>query len=470
MDSTAVHCKPAFHLAVAAAKVRFTLGGRREGTRMMAFDQQLTRRQWLGGAALAGAALGWPRLALAQNAAAWPHVEELIQSYVDGRKVANMVAPLGWGQHAPDVLADGTLALGSTLSANVDSLYRWYSMTKPITGMAAMILVGEGKLALDQPLYEIIPAFRTMQVQKVYDGPITPGDLEPAVRAITIRMLLTHTSGLGYALIQKGPIRKAFLDNGIIPGVATKLPIPQLHVGKSVHGLAEFADAIARMPLVYQPGVHWSYSAGLDVTGRVIEVVSGQPFDTFLQDRIFGPTGMTSTWFQVPRGDAARLTTNYAVTGDLLLPIDGPANSIFLDPPTVLLGGAGLVGSPRDYDRFLRMLAGYGKIDGKQVMSEAAVRMGTSNLLPDTVRPVPGGNPLMDVERYGFGAGGRVGKGADAGTYGWAGAAGTIGFVDMRLGLRGGLFTQYMPAEDYPLDKTFPGAVAADVLAHKAAA
>jgi CubicO group peptidase (beta-lactamase class C family) len=204
--------------------------------------------------------------------------------------------------------------------------------------------------------------------------------------------------------------------------------------------------------------------------GRVIEVVSGQAFDAFLRDRIFRPSGMTSTWFQVPGSEASRLTTNYGITRDLLVPIDMPANSVFLDPPPVLLGGAGLVGSPRDYDRFLRMLAGYGAIDGKRVMSEAAVRMGTSNLMPDTVRPVPGGNPIMDVERYGFGAGARVGRGAEAGIYGWAGAAGTIGFVDMRRSLRGGLFTQYMPAEDYPLDKTFPAAVALDVLSRKAAA
>ena len=441
---------------------------------MMAFDAQLSRRQWLGGAALAGAsaAMGIPRIASAQDAtAAWPHVEQLVQSYVGGRKVANMVAPLGWGQQSAEVLADGTLALGGTRPAGMDSLYRLYSMTKPITGMAAMILIDEGKLALDQPLYEIIPAFKSMQVQKVYDGPITPDNLEPAKRPITIRMLLTHSSGLGYQIIQKGPISKAFLERGIIPGVATKLPIPELHVGNSVQGLAEFADAIAQMPLVWQPGTRWSYSAGLDVMGRVIEIVSGQLFDAFLQDRILGPTGMTSTWFQVPKGEAARLTTNYIVTGQLLVPIDGPANSIFLDPPTVLLGGAGLVGSAGDYDRFLRMLAGYGTIDGRRVMSEAAVRMGTSNLLPDGVQStVAGASVGFDTTRYGFGAGGRVGKGVQAGTYGWAGAAGTIAFVDMRRGLRGGLYTQFMPDGVYPLHEAFPDAVAADVISRKAAA
>ncbi|HEY7807284.1 MAG TPA: serine hydrolase domain-containing protein [Croceibacterium sp.] len=440
--------------------------------RMTPFDVQLSRRQWLGGAAIAGVTLGWPGLSRAQDSAAeWPHVEQLIQSYVGGHKVANMVAPLGWGQQAPAVLAQGTLALGGTQPASADSLYRWYSMTKPITGMAAMILIDEGKLALDQPLHEIIPAFKSMQVQKAYDGPITPDNLEPATRPITIRMLLTHTSGLGYAIIQKGPLRKAYLDRGIVPAFASKLPIPELHIDKSVDGLAEFADAIAQMPLVYQPGTRWSYSAGLDVMGRVIEVVSGQAFDAFLQQRIFGPTGMTSTWFQVPRSEVARLTTNYAVVNDLLVPIDMPANSIFLDPPPVKLGGGGLAGSPRDYDRFLQMLAGYGSIDGKRVMSEAAVRMGTSNLMPESAQSsAPGSEVSFDAQRYGFGAGGRVGKGAETGIYGWAGAAGTIGFVDMRRGLRGGLFAQFMPDSAYPLHTGFPAAVAADVVSRKAAA
>jgi CubicO group peptidase (beta-lactamase class C family) len=256
-----------------------------------------------------------------------------------------------------------------------------------------------------------------------------------------------------------------------VPAFASKLPIPELHIDKSVHGLAAFASAIARMPLVYLPGTRWSYSAGLDVMGRVIEVVSGQPFDTFLRDQIFGPTGMTSTWFQVPRSEASRLTTNYGIAGGLLVPIDMPANSIYLDPPPVLLGGGGLVGSPRDYDRFLQMLAGYGSIDGKRVMSEAAVRMGTSNLLPGTAQSsAPGAVVSFDIQRYGFGAGGRVGKGAEAGVYGWAGAAGTIGFVDVRRGLRGGLYTQYMPDTAYPLTQSFPAAVLADVAALKTAA
>jgi CubicO group peptidase (beta-lactamase class C family) len=174
---------------------------------------------------------------------------------------------------------------------------------------------------------------------------------------------------------------------------------------------------------------------------------------------------MTSTFFQVPASERGRLTTNYFKLGELLAPIDVPENSVFLDKPAFPFGGAGLVSSPRDYDRFLRMLVGLGEFDGKRVMSEAAVRLGTSNLLPDTVRQAPGGGLELDLARYGFGAGGRVGKGAEEGIYGWAGAAGTIGFADVRRGIRGGLFTQYMPADIYPLQAEFPAAVTRDVAA-----
>jgi len=147
-----------------------------------------------------------------------------------------------------------------------------------------------------------------------------------------------------------------------------------------------------------------------------------------------------------------------------LLPIDPPSASIYLDEPAFPFGGAGLVSSPRDYDRFLAMLAGYGTIDGRRVMGEAAVRMGTSNLLPDTMDPAD-----EFARQWGFGAGGRVGLPGTPGqgTYGWGGAAGTIGFVDMASGLRAGLFTQYMPSQAYPLYEEFPAAVTKDVAFQK---
>jgi CubicO group peptidase (beta-lactamase class C family) len=434
----------------------------------MEFSQtvRFTRRQYIAGTAALGAGIALGELPLmAQPAAGWSGVRQLVSRYVEGGRVANMVATLGFGRTELTVIAAGVDGFTGPRKSDARSIYRIYSMTKPITGMAAMMLIDEGRLDLDQPLYDILPRYRDMQVQKVYDGPITPGNLEPAARPITVRHLLTHTSGLGYNIVQSGPLSQAYLDRGIVPGLFTRLQVlPQLRA-TPVGSLELFADRLADMPLVYQPGTRWSYSMGLDVMGRVIEVVSGQPFDRFLRERFFDPLGMGDTGFQVLRADAARMTTSYFLLGGRLLPIDLGSSSIYLDKPPFPFGGAGLVSTPADYDRFLEMLLGYGEIDGRRIMTERAVRLGTSDLLPDTLLP----QDEYASGEWGFGAGGRVGRGEQAGVYGWAGAAGTIGFVHFPLGLRAGLYTQYMPQDAYPLIEEFPAALRADLAARLAA-
>jgi CubicO group peptidase (beta-lactamase class C family) len=420
----------------------------------------LTRRQWLGGTAALGAGAALPALsAWAREPDAWPNVTRLIASYVDSRKVSGMVATLGLGQAEPTVIAAGVDSFTVPRRSDADSLYRIYSMTKPITGMAAMMLIDEGKLGLDQPLYEILPKFRQMQVQKVYDGPITAENLEPAVGPITIRQMLTHTAGIGYGVVQSGPIAEGFRNRGVVPGLVTRLQALPVFRGTPVQGLETFADRLAEFPLVYQPGTKWSYSMAFDLMGRVIEVVSGQPFERFLQERFFDPLGMNDTHFQVPRAKADRMTTSYFLYNGNLVPIDLGNNSIYFDEPPFPFGGAGLVSRPRDYDKFLEMLLNHGEFEGKRVMSERAVRLGTSNLLPDTL--APGGE--YEGGRWDYGAGGRVGKGENAGAYGWAGAAGTLGFVHHPLNLRAGLYTQYMPSMAYPLIDEFPAAIRADL-------
>jgi CubicO group peptidase (beta-lactamase class C family) len=418
------------------------------------------------GAALLGAGTAFPRMAFANAVAEarYPHVTAFIDGYVVSGKLPGMIAALGWGSsEAPMDVARGTGTTCSAVPLNMDSLFRIYSMSKPITGMAAMMLVDEGKLSLDQPLSDILPKFARMQVQVTPDGSIT--DLRPAKTAITVRQLLTHSAGLGYPLVQKGPIKDAYERAGVIAGRVGRIPIPGLATSSPLDSLAMFADHLAALPLVYEPGTRWSYSCGLDLMGRVIEVASGQPFDAFLQSRLFDPLGMTSTWFRVPQSQRARLTTNYGVLGTMTVPLDRAEDSVFLDPPGLLLGGAGLVSSPRDYDRFLSMLLGFGRVGKTRVMSEAAVRMGISNLLDPAV--VTAGTTVAGA---GFGAGGRVGLGPDLGTFGWGGAAGTIAFVNTRLGNRAGLYTQFMPMEAYPVHKEFPKAVVADLLKTKAAA
>ena len=432
---------------------------------MHGLDRTLSRRGLIRGAGwLAAGAAFAPRLAFASAAdeARYPNVTRMIDDYVSSGRLAGMVAALGWGAASPVEIARGVESQADAVPVGLDSLFRIYSMTKPITGMAAMILIDEGKLKLDQPIADILPKFAKMQVQVTPDGSVV--DLKAATTPITVRHLLTHTAGLGYSIVQKGPIKRAYEAAGIVPGQVSRVPIPGEPDARPAPSLAEFADRLADLPLVYEPGTRWSYSVGLDLLGRVIEVVSGQPFDRFLAERILGPVGMTSTWFRVPASEVGRLTTNYGVLGKLVVPIDPARSSVYLDQPPFPFGGAGLVSSPRDYDRFLAMLLGYGVIGGKRVMSEAAVRMGTSNLLTPTVD-----TSSSLIAGAGFGAGGRVGLGGDAGTFGWAGAAGTIGFINYRVGNRASLYTQYMPSDAYPVHSEFPKAVIADLRVKAAA-
>jgi CubicO group peptidase (beta-lactamase class C family) len=427
----------------------------------------LPRREMLrlgiGGGLSLGAAGLLPGIARAVTpagdlaAAAMPRVAEVVAKWVGTGKLPGIVADLGFVGHDTLYLARGTEGFTSPAPMTADSLFRIYSMTKPITGMAAMILVDEGKLKLDQPLADILPAYAHMTVQNTYDGSLT--DVRPAKNPITIRNLLTHTSGLGYAIIQQGPLHQAMVEQGIVAGAVSRKSIPGLDRGKAAPTLAAFADRLATLPLVYEPNTKWSYSLGLDLMGRVIEVVSGQPFDAFLQARLFAPLGMTSTFFQVPASEAGRLTTNHAVADKLLIPIDVGSDSVFLDKPPFPFGGSGLVSSPRDYDKFQQMLTGYGLFQGRRVMSEAAVRLGTSNLLP----PGVGGPDFFPGSL--FGAGGRVGTGRDEGIFGWAGAAGTLAEVNLNYGLRFGFYAQFMPPTALPILQDYATALRADITA-----
>ena len=425
-------------------------------------EHAIDRRMMLRLGAMAGlGAAAMPRLAWASaQPDLAPNLRAMVARWVDSGQVPGLVASLGLPGRPTEFIVRGAEGFTDADPMSADSIFRIYSMTKPITGMAAMMLIDEGKLGLDQPVADFIPAYADMQVQVTPDGSIT--DLRPAQTQITIRHLLTHTAGLAYSIIQKGPILAMMIERGLLPGRVTKLPIPMLGLGPNprVESLAAFAEGMAEVPLVYEPGTKYSYSVSLDVLGRVIEIASGQPFDVFLQEKFFDPLGMASTGFVVRRNDAHRLVTNYAVLDSKLLPIDGPDDSIYLDQPEFPFGGAGLVSTPRDYDRFLAMLAGRGALDGVRVMSEAAVRMGTGNLLPDGVEGKTG---FGNVSHYG--AGGRVGIGDEAGVFGWAGAAATVGMVDMIHGLRSQIYAQFMPPDALDLLPEFQTALREDIRA-----
>ncbi|MEO1047507.1 MAG: serine hydrolase domain-containing protein [Pseudomonadota bacterium] len=424
---------------------------------------EISRRSlFRGGAYLAGAAalsgLPFGRQLFAHDVAeSWPNVAALANKYVSEKKVANMFLTFGWNQedHA-HTAGGGTLSIGGGDEVDENTLYRIYSMTKPITGMAIMMLIDEGKLGLDMPVSEVLPKFKDMQVLVDPEGPLE--NTVPAEREITIRQLLTHTSGLGYQIISKGPLLDAYNENGLVGGRVSRMTLPGFPDVTPAPGLEVWTDRLAELPLMYQPATKWSYSCSIDLLGRVIEVASGMEYEAFLKQRLFDPLGMTSTWLTVPESEKGRLTDNYGVLGATVLPIDPGANSIYLDKPFVPSGGGGLVSSPKDYDRFLRMLLGYGKLGNERVMGENAVRVGISDLIPKTVDKT---GSWMANE--GHGAGGR----SVNGTFGWGGAAGTLGAVDYKLGLRTALWTQYMPSDSYPIRDEYLTALEADIKSMK---
>jgi CubicO group peptidase (beta-lactamase class C family) len=424
-------------------------------------NMMVSRRAMLGGLALAGgfAATARPAFALADSGPAFPATRALLTGVVERKELPGTLATIGRGIAAPNIIAVGTIAQDGAVAVDENSLWRIYSMTKPVTGIAAMMLVDQGKLRLDQPIAEILPAFANMQVQVTPDGSIT--ELRPAKTQITVRHLLTHTAGLGYTIVQKGPIKDAYVENGILPAKVSKLPLPGIETKPTAPSLAEFADRLAKLPLVYEPGTKWSYSVSLDLLGRVIELASGMPFDRFLQEQMFDPLGMKSSFFQVPGTEVARFTTNYFRMSGALIPIDPAASSIYLDKPEFAFGGAGLVTSALDFDRFLMMLAGKGAVGTTRLMSEAAAMLAMSNLFPEGID-----TKGTFIDGHGFGAGGRVsmpGSPGGPGTFGWGGAAGTIAFVNPLNGIRGAGYAQYMPTESLDFQSKLPEAILKDL-------
>jgi CubicO group peptidase (beta-lactamase class C family) len=402
-----------------------------------------SRRSFLGVAGFGALATMLPAPAWSFLAQEYPTLKKNIEAYIAGKKASGIVASIGRGLAAPDVINMGTIAFDSKTPVDMDTLFRVYSMTKPVTGIAAMILIEDGKMKLDQPIADFLPEFKDM---RVLTNPESSMDSVPAKTQITVRHLLTHTAGLSYTISAKGPLLKAYFENGITPAVVSKTPIPGTPPSAPTPDLKTFAERLAKLPLVAEPGTKWHYSVSLDLLGRVIEVASGMDFEAFLQKRLFNPLKMTSSYFQVPQSEAKRLATNYAVFNGNLLPFDPGPSSIYLEKPAFAFGGAGLACSTRDYDRFLMMLLNSGSLDGVRVMSKKTTTLAMSNLLPvgtDTK------GTFVDGEH--FGAGGRVGVGPLAGSFGWSGAAGTTGFVHTKKKMRGIGMIQYMPsnAQDF---------------------
>jgi len=307
-----------------------------------------------------------------------------------------------------------------------DSIFRVYSMTKPWTSLAAMMLVEDGKIQLPDPVSKFLPAFKGLNVSVATPHAMeqTTYELVPAAREPTIQDLLRHTSGVAYDFVTRNvPVKEAYEKSGLN---AIGLDI------RDKMTAAEFVERLAKAPLASQPGTQWEYSLSTALLGRVVEAVSGQPLSKFLEERLFEPLAMTDSGFMVPNEKAGRIAQPFLPHAFTMFdPTVPPAND---------LGGEGGMSTAMDYLRFSQMLLDGGKLGGTQVVSRSTIALMTSDHLgarPSS--PVGPGELLLGVPGYTFGLGFAVRTGAgtaglpgSAGEYMWGGAGGTYFWVDPR--------------------------------------
>ena len=326
-----------------------------------------------------------------------------------------------------------------------ETIHRIYSMTKPLTSVAIMMLYEEGRFQLDDPITRFLPGFANQRV--CIGGARGKIETTPALRDITFRDLLTHCSGLTYGFMQASPVDALYRDEGI-------------DFGSAETSLADVVERLAALPLIAQPGSEWNYSVSTDVLGHLVAVISGLSFDRFLQERLIGPLGMVDTGFHVPAGQAARLAANYAISADgRLALIDDAAESRYLRPRSVHSGGGGLVSTAADYLRFCRMLLNKGELDGVRYLGRKTVELMMANHLRGDMAAM--GQPRWSestTEGIGFGLGFSVmldpARAQILGTPGecaWGGAASTAFWVDPAEEMAVILLTQLMPSSTWPL-------------------
>jgi CubicO group peptidase (beta-lactamase class C family) len=414
---------------------------------------EMNRRGMMASLATAAMAAAASPAAARASEPGFAALQGLIDSYVAARKVPGaMVAIVRRGGFRPIYLKAGSTAWENGAEITPDTLWRIYSMTKPITAMAVMQQVAAGNIGIDTPIADVLPEFVRMQVLV---DPAKGLDAVPATGPILVRHLLTHTAGFSYAITGNGPLEREYRRLGLLPGSGPSTLAPG--DGK-IPDLQGFLTALAGLPLWQQPGKAWRYSVALDVAGGMLERLTGKPFDRVLADQLFAPLGMGDTSFEVPASKRARLSTNYAwITPDgkplaQPVPFDTPAKSDWLRPPFMFSGGGGLVGSTRDYTRFVQMLLNEGLFEGRRVMAPETVRLALSNLLPQGVfydgnKGYAAGGALAIFDTRSTGA-----RGAPVGLYAWGGAAGTKFQVDPVRGVAVVVMLQFTPSQRFPLD------------------
>jgi len=350
------------------------------------------------------------------------------------------------------VSAYGQRDIEAGLPVEMDTIWRIYSMTKPITSVAAMILYEEGAFELTDPVSKFIPSFADL---RVYTGGSDIRQVTvPATEPVRIWHLLTHTSGLTYGFHRSHPVDALYRAQGFEWGTPRGAD------------LAACCDTWAGLPLLFQPGAEWNYSVATDVLGRVVEVASGSGLDEFFASRIFGPLGMTETGFWVADADRARLAALYTIGHGRKATRMDALGAVARKRPAFLGGGGGLVSTAADYHRFTSMLLGTprspaGQLDGVTLLSPRTVAFMTRNHLPGGADLEAFGRPLYaeaPLRGIGFGLGFAVvldpvaGRSlSNEGEFSWGGAASTAFFVDPATGLTVSFFTQLLPSSAHPI-------------------
>jgi CubicO group peptidase (beta-lactamase class C family) len=422
----------------------------------------LDRRRLLQGfAAAAAASATAPAFG---KPTAYPALQALIDDYVaKGLVPGAVVGVLKPGRFQPTWLKAGRTEFAGGAPVSTDTLWRVYSMTKPITGIAVMQQVAAGKLGIDTPISDIMPEFKQMRVLVDPDKGL---ESRPAEKPILVRHLLTHTAGFSYTIAGNGPLEKEYQRLGIQPMSSATL---MQAGGTPAPDLRTYVERLATLPLHYEPGSKWRYSVALDVAGALLERLTGRTLDQVFETQLFGPLGMKDTGFWVSPQQQKRLAGLYAWidprTGkptEKPVLVDGPAKSEWSERPTMLAGGAALVSSAEDYARFAQMMLNEGMFDGRVLLPRTTARLAMANLMEKGV---------FFNGADGNGAGGRAilfdGTAADpglyrVGTWGWGGAASTLFHVDPVRGHAVVLMLQSLGNPKGPNEKLFNKALAAD--------
>lgn len=374
-----------------------------------------------------------------------------ITRFVDEAMLPGAVVLTAHNGRVEHLAAFGAQDVADGTPMATDTLFRIFSMTKPITAAAVMMLVDDGKVSLDEPVETYLPEFHANTVYGP-DGPV------PA-RPMTVAQLISHTSGLSYSFQPTSPVAAQYTAAGLAGGAWFHDP--------RIHGLSDFTARLAPIPLAFQPGERWHYSMGTDVAGALVERVSGQSFADFLQQRLFDPLGMKDTGFQVAAGQSTRLATLYARgPAGRMIPTETGADSVFLQPPSAFSGGGGLISTAQDYYLFGQMLLNGGELNGHRMLSRRSVETMIANHLPASMGQAPLGQAAAfgygaTANGLGFGYGGAVvvdpvanGGYGSAGEYGWGGAANTLFWIDPKEQRVVVFMTQLLPSGALPLRDT----------------